>query len=156
MIEHPNQNGGLALNENLEKDKFQRSFTLMSDDTWYTARAFHEENSNGEVDDFHEELNINWCLFGLRFTTVVLMACLIASLCLGEIVDERIFYIAAIIFIISAICLIGSFFDCFKRRIYTTTYAGDMNRSLVDNDSLSADSLSAKKSSGKSLIVIDK
>ncbi len=140
--------GNLFHSINSEQDN-GRTFSGMSDDSWYSAHAFHEEISHEESDEFHDELNVNWCLFGLRFTTVFLMACVIASVSLSQI-DVRLFYLAAIIFAVSAACLFGSFFDCFKRRFFTTTYAQDVRRSLVQNDSMGG-----KKVHGNSLLIKD-
>jgi|Dee2metaT_14_FD_contig_21_9752452_length_625_multi_5_in_0_out_0_1 hypothetical protein len=138
---------------NSEKIGSQRTFSLMSDDTWYSAHAFNEDRDQGESDEFHDELNVNWCLFGLRFMALFLMACVIASVSLGRIIDQRLFYLAAIIFATSASCLVGSFFDCFKRRFFTTTYATEeIRRPLTNDDSLGG----TNRFQGKSLLIKDK
>lgn len=117
----------------------------VSEDSFYSAFAHQDEYP--ENDDFvSEELNVNWCLFFLRVASVVLMVCVITAMSLGEL-DIRLFYLAAIIFGVFATCLIGSFFDCFRRRFFTTSYFDHH-----DNRDLSG-SLIEKRTSGGSLLI---
>lgn len=80
--------------------------------------------SGDEEDQFEtqeEELNINWCILFTRVFSIFLLVCMIVSYCLGK-VDDRFLVLGAILFGACGICLIGSFFECFQKRCFMSTY----------------------------------
>lgn len=72
-------------------------------------------------DTQEEELNINWCILVARVFSIVLLVCMIASYCLGNL-DKRFYILGAILFGACGIVLVGSFFECFQRRCFMSTY----------------------------------
>jgi hypothetical protein len=72
-------------------------------------------------DTQEEELNINWCVLVARVFSIVLLVCMIASYCLGKL-DKRFYILGAILFGACGIVLVGSFFECFQRRCFMSTY----------------------------------
>jgi hypothetical protein len=79
--------------------------------------AFDETEFETEED----ELKVNWCVFAARAFAVFLLICMIVSYSLGKI-DGRFIILGSIIAGSCIVCLVGSFFECFQRRFFMSTY----------------------------------
>ena len=99
-----------------------------SDESFYSAMSAGDDTFGGlsgngahDLEEVSEELNVNWCMLALRVTSVVLIVAVIVSFALGRL-DARLFVLGAIIFAIFTACFIGSFFNCFKKRFFVSSY----------------------------------
>ena len=70
--------------------------------------------------EWNDELRINWCIFGSRVFSILLVVVIIVCLALGEI-TSRFVVLAGICLAAFALCFGGSFLDCCKKR-FSTTY----------------------------------
>jgi len=87
------------------------------EDSYVVLRA-----GNDEEEEMEEELNINWCIFCSRFSTVVMIVLMIILFGLGK-VDSKFFILASIVLGVLIMCFAASFLTCCKRRFFVKSYA---------------------------------
>jgi hypothetical protein len=94
-----------------------------SDESYYSALGGgdHRVRSSDDTLSETEEMNVNWCLLALRVASLVLLLGVVLSYAMGQL-DARLLLLGAILAAAAAICLIASFFECFKQRVFVSRW----------------------------------
>ena len=116
----------------------------MGSDESYSALGGgdHRVRSSDDTLSETEEMNVNWCLLALRITSLVLLLGVVLSYAMGQL-DARLLLLGAILAAAAAICLIASFSECFKQRVFVSRWthqdesgAGVTKSALIESKAL--------------------